>query len=676
MDISQSARRVLEDVVENREQESEDEGEPNAFAVTTSVVGIILFLILLTIAFEEGKHRILHAATKNTQPIIQSLFGELTVLGFLSLFTFCVTRMGEFERLSVRIFGQQEEQELLEIFELVHYMLFGVMVFFVVSVLGVVHGTKKTEEDWFLMDLACRSADHVRGVADKLHAAQKMASAQKESTTSWFSYLLHTCTSTNSSNFYVDLGLFAGIRNEFLLDRALVPPFDPAENTGLDQDFNFSSYLSHSLGHNLAHIVELEDKTWLFLGLLTILYYVVLTLTNCKMHIFAWIWIGSGWVLFLFRNYFDYHILNILYDMSSPVSLAHLQDGTKRDYDGEKTPLFPSNSRLPSWTEIGEERLPSDSNRSVGKKLTRQDVLFWGGRNGPEVYRLVNQIHFLCSSAYVTLLLLTFYPYMFQERPLPTAIIYIVLSLLPFLFLIMTLRRSAAHVTMVCSIGVHRMPQTIAQVLREEKTDRVVRSLVLMQKLQYLAGSSEGFTKTPTATAVLSLSQEIELLFAKKTFHAMDTSGNGQIEVTELRTLMDRLGSPVTDSSFQAIVMLLDPNGDGIITLEEFTLFYQQNVLLHEDKNERATNNIMKELAHQIFHQFDKDNTHSITLSEFKAVLETFNVDFTIDEMGQLLNEIDHDNTGSIGVHEFEDLLENHRYLFRSYHLPPLPLGL
>jgi hypothetical protein len=257
---------------------------------------------LLTIAFEEGKHAILHAASKNTKPIIQSMFGELTVLGFLSLFTFCVTQMGEFERFSMRIFGPEVKENLLEIFENVHYTLFGVMIFFVSSVLPAVHGTKMTEDDWYLMDMTCRSADHVRGVADILHAAQRIASTSKASST-WMSYLLHTtcaCTTKNSADFYVDLALFYGIRNEFLLDRSLDPPFEPSEDSALHQDFNFALYLSRSRGNSVAHLVELEDKTWLFFGAVTIFCYIVLLLTKYNIHASSQ---GALLLLQIMRNY-------------------------------------------------------------------------------------------------------------------------------------------------------------------------------------------------------------------------------------------------------------------------------------------------------------------------------------------------------------------------------------
>jgi Ca2+-binding EF-hand superfamily protein len=164
-------------------------------------------------------------------------------------------------------------------------------------------------------------------------------------------------------------------------------------------------------------------------------------------------------------------------------------------------------------------------------------------------------------------------------------------------------------------------------------------------------------------------------LNAKKSFDAMDRSGNGRIEVSELRSLMEHLGCPITDESFQAIIKILDQNQDGIITLKEFSTFYQQNILLHDEETSH-TNKSLKKLAQQIFSQLDKDDSHSISFSEFKSVLQSFNVGFTVDEFGELVNEIDHDNTGSVGVYNFERSLENHRYLFQTYRLPPLPLEL
>ena len=48
---------------------------------------IVLTLISLTILFEKFKHAMEHSAGRVLRPIVDALFGELTVLGFLSIIT-------------------------------------------------------------------------------------------------------------------------------------------------------------------------------------------------------------------------------------------------------------------------------------------------------------------------------------------------------------------------------------------------------------------------------------------------------------------------------------------------------------------------------------------------------------------------------------------------------------
>lgn len=126
----------------------EAEEEENAPVLDSSISTIVLLLIVLTLAFEYGKESIEESADRNMEPIIQGLFGELTVLGFLSMVTFCVTKMGVFDKLGAYLFGEGEEKELLEIFESVHFMLFFIMVFFVINVLVLMHGSKRQSHKW------------------------------------------------------------------------------------------------------------------------------------------------------------------------------------------------------------------------------------------------------------------------------------------------------------------------------------------------------------------------------------------------------------------------------------------------------------------------------------------------------------------------------------------------
>jgi len=61
----------------------------------------------------------LERASADMLPIIESLFGEITILGFLSVITFICTKVGVLELMSGRIFGTEKEskEKLTEIFE-------------------------------------------------------------------------------------------------------------------------------------------------------------------------------------------------------------------------------------------------------------------------------------------------------------------------------------------------------------------------------------------------------------------------------------------------------------------------------------------------------------------------------------------------------------------------------
>jgi Ca2+-binding EF-hand superfamily protein len=266
-----------------------------------------------------------------------------------------------------------------------------------------------------------------------------------------------------------------------------------------------------------------------------------------------------------------------------------------------------------------------------------------------------------------------------------------------------TFGRSAAGMTIICNIGVHRRPQTIAQVLREGKIDHVIKSVVLMQKLQSAAASvsasnshhaktdSEVVTYTDTH---LSVDQKLEVQNAKKCFRAMDYDNSGCLERSELDKLMILLGFKLSPDSLQAILKLLDVDSDGRVSETEFLHFYAKNILkgtsadhgepsdgrenhgpTHHHRQHSHHHSLDHELHHlgcHIFEKFDADKSGEITLSEFQNILESFNVGFSIDELGSLVNEIDISDDGTIGEHEFVSLLEKHRHLFEVHRLPDL----
>ncbi|GAA1800647.1 EF-hand domain-containing protein [Actinomadura chokoriensis] len=57
----------------------------------------------------------------------------------------------------------------------------------------------------------------------------------------------------------------------------------------------------------------------------------------------------------------------------------------------------------------------------------------------------------------------------------------------------------------------------------------------------------------------------------RATFELVDVDGDGYISTAELKNLMGKLGQDITSTRAVEVVVAADANGDGKISLEEFT---------------------------------------------------------------------------------------------------------
>ena len=80
------------------------------------IICITLLLILLTVAFEVMKETLEESVPEDFEIILEKFFGELTILGFLSMITFLISKTGILEKLSEHWF-EGEDEELLEYVE-------------------------------------------------------------------------------------------------------------------------------------------------------------------------------------------------------------------------------------------------------------------------------------------------------------------------------------------------------------------------------------------------------------------------------------------------------------------------------------------------------------------------------------------------------------------------------
>lgn len=382
-------------------------------------------------------------------------------------------------------------------------------------------------------------------------------------------------------------------------------------------------------------------------------------------------------------SYFDYHIVVLLQSLSAPPAFRSVS------MTNENVSLLRSETALPAWTRIEMDEY--HRNRSflanyLGRgssdpsMITKQDALYWMDRNGPTVYMIFFQIQLIFTSAYVSLLLLSFVEHVYENCNLGVTITYVVLSILPIYLLVSKYQESAANVAMACSFGIHRRPQAISQVIRDEKVGRIIRALVVVWKVESAIENGfsmenpggrlhlTGTTSYTSDTEEHVPSSSTELEEVSKSFDAFDPSGDGRIESHELKSVFEKMGVHTSEENIRAILHVLDKNGDGHVAKDEFLSFYSTHVLSSVGVDDHS----LHELAHKLYHRFDRDNNGHITLGEFKDVIDGFNVGFTLNEIGHLVNELDEDDNGQVGEHEFFELMKKHRHLFERQELPDL----
>lgn len=81
---------------------------------------------------------------------------------------------------------------------------------------------------------------------------------------------------------------------------------------------------------------------------------------------------------------------------------------------------------------------------------------------------------------------------------------------------------------------------------------------------------SESAVAALTAASMEALSKRVRSGATWKVFRELDTDGSGEIELSELRSGLQRIGFVMDDQSFDALAQHLDSNGDGRIQYEEF----------------------------------------------------------------------------------------------------------
>jgi Ca2+-binding EF-hand superfamily protein len=331
------------------------------------------------------------------------------------------------------------------------------------------------------------------------------------------------------------------------------------------------------------------------------------------------------------------------------------------------------NINTPLWSKL-ESQPPSGLSQMFHGNVqpNKQLQLFWFDNFGPDLNIYILRIHLLVQAIFFTVVMAVFIPFWFTNEVYGYwlwGVVYTLLSLAPFpiQFIVFypTLIVLMSH---VASTGLLKNASAVDDVIRAQKTAKLLKLLMMMTRLQHASGG-HGHGKghddkdghghgggahkqpkyDPEDPAIIEQTNEISKIFDK-----YDADGSGNIDKVELQAMMKTFGITLNTHQTHEMLLILDKDHDGQISKEELTEWYLNTQhTSEEDKHEE-----MKHMVHQIFAMFDSDNSGEITTEEFTKALQTFDPTLTVDEIVGICKDFDENGDGTISLEEFEKVVE------------------
>lgn len=144
--------------------------------------------------------------------------------------------------------------------------------------------------------------------------------------------------------------------------------------------------------------------------------------------------------------------------------------------------------------------------------------------------------------------------------------------------------------------------------------------------------------------------QKIEEI--KKVFADVDTDGSGSIDGKELNIAMRDLGFEMSEEEINEIIAEVDKDGSGAIEFDEF---------FHMITSKFVEVGIKEKLM-EVFHIIDQDKNGKISFADIQRIGRELNVNFTENEIQEMVDEADRDRDGEVNAEEFLRIMRRTSY--------------
>ena len=670
------------------------------------------------------------------RPIVESLFSELTLLGFIGLTLFLVFKMAWLKELSEKLYG--EENEITELGEAVHMVLFLIMVIFLAQAVLMAQMGERILSTWKTWEQRKIESFSPKAIVD----------AKSLSHASFFELIFIAGLPEHTR-----ILLHALCRDRFIMAHRLNPA-----------DFEFASYLGIALGKTLAEIVEVPVKTWLQLEVVLLVFWQMDNVMDRSMRFVFWVFIGYSLLFVTFavhakiRQILLEHTAPLLtraeargggagllkatkllpprraLSRSSPLkkkresiradSLQIMKSSTRAKLFGDRVleeesdeekggeggaPPAPDAHVVdvevrrggyqsvargvedyqprhkPEWLERlllfyddrvkplvdailgfakGDENIAVRHRKRASVSIPpgvdpRYQCKFWYGETHKAHFTLdILRTIPLGMAIYIAVLLLVYLPQLFEDqvfKPFPFLfrLAWVFVALGPPMVCQYKLPRIVQDFAVVANVESLQNLRNIEQVIRRQKTEAAFEALKVvsfLRKPDVVARVLEGdgaatMTRHEHAMAQSRTNEDeharrerIEIARAeddrqerswRAIFNVFDNDHEGSIDHDEMKALLSKFSddsSPAGSEQIDKIIKLLDDDGSGEISFDEFFVFGRAL------ERHVATSVDPAELIQDMFDIIDEDRGGLITVQELHQTISEIGQELSVDD--------------------------------------------
>lgn len=653
-------------------------------------------------------------------PFINTVFSELTTLGFIGLLLFVVTKLDVLSRISLAYLGEKEK--LQETIEVLHMGLFLFIIIFVVLCCGLLKLGVFVQNEWRefergAADIPCIVSEYVLATEPPRSWREKLSVSR-----------LWAAGKARREMIYIS------IRHRFMDYRSNHPDPEIAHRLAKEYQrnpdirFPFHEYLSIISGEVMGRLIEIDLPTWIALEVFLVVILVICWQLGPYGEV--WVMLFVGLLLICLNEYVHRRVLWMRCVLTPPRLLkdAELLRRKNEWRAKHQLPLYEQNEK--SWileappsceddfTPPYIDLLPEGGRHlSESELVTHQKMLLGGKGNGVLLALFSTRLVFLLTAMHLATFLMRTMHHIgsLYDHWLAILVLYVLFLLPSILVTVMSLRiaRDGLYAFNVEHMKVNRVIAKVMRILKARQTLRTLRFVAEMKiylrenvrrksqpMLPITASLHESSAKyaarvSPRRSSVRSRAGFTHSSSSTRTLSP--TSGSLSPPLSPLAAYMsprvkrsDLYKNEMERRDINTIFCLFDVDGSGCVSREEMANLLlaitheldesQLNRLMSdlvagdEDQEEitfeafynwchqhmQECTHLKEDLIEEIFHMVDTDKSGYITVDEFIAIFKTLGQSLDHDDVRELIYQMDRNDDGKIDLEEFTKMLQKH----------------